>query len=271
MADVGTASQLRTKLVELMTVKLLAWVVGIVCTTGTATAVFVYLWHNNVQPQIDLYFVGQINSYFSDQEELAKSARRVDPNIATKAKSDLNEVKELKQQIQNLDMLSQQLAAKITNTRDQLQARIDELSKGLYGDVDAVYPIYLRYTQANLNDPKSDVLAPIYIYANPSRHRITVSLRRKGLAFDIEFCINNETSGCRQIDPNIYTDEDITPEIAKNQSHGAGSGRETEEPRKVSGNDTQKIFIRPTNHADFKPETIAFLEGYILVSRALPK
>lgn len=233
-----------------------------VSSTGLLAAVYV-VWQDSIEPRINNTIIEIINDYHSGA--LRTSALKTNPFIANKATESLNE---LRHSLRNeIVQLKKDIEGSIDDLRSDIHSRWGELTDRLYGDVDAVYPINIKYTREILGQVNSPVVLPIHIYADPTRHKVVITLTRSGSPFDISLCINNEDRGCENIDPNMLNNYDLTERIIANKIQGTGQGRieETIRPRI----NTQRIIIKPsTENLSFSDGFRTTLEGYIIVTRS---
>lgn len=209
----------------------------------TIPALLFFAWQEMVEPRIDRYFMRKMNQYFSD--ELENSANRIlstDNKIENKSKK-----------------LISALGMEIDNLRDQL-----------FSEVDSVYPVYVKYTDASLRGFDSSISVPLSIFADPKRHRINITLQKtkESPPIDVDICINGITPEKCIREHGDYNQRDLTSLIIKSQNFGAGNFSDEDDVRKSN---TQRIIIKPSdNNQLFKAGVFAIMEGYIVVARARP-
>src|SRR5262245_37363757 len=194
-------------------------------------AAFTYIfWDALVQPRLDYYLMTKFNSYFEGEKgQLAVSARAVQNDIKHAA------VEQFK-----------------------------SIWNSLYNDVDAVYPIYNSFSREDFKDVEQGPSFSLYIYADPQKHIVLVSLFRRQNSFDFEFCVNNAAKSC-DVKSNNMNVTDVTDLFKKYKLKAANAGLESDVLKYPEN--IQLITITPQN-PNWSRGTAGSLEGYVMVRRA---
>jgi hypothetical protein len=234
MSDVG---DIVVKLIGFLAEKYAAaskYIVAGIFSAALIAGVLVYFFGGSlIEPRIDYYLMTKMNAYFEgDEGSFAAAARNVDPKI------------------KNLAV-----------------AQLESIRNSLYEEVDAVYPITYSFTKAEIAklDPNSPLTFPLYLYADLSKHRVSIFLNRRNNTFSVLMCFNHDQKSCRQRTSNL-SNEDIT-ETLRSHPLKPGSGGIESETLTYPPN-IQLIEISP-QHLNWDEGADASVEGYVMVRRAI--
>ena len=155
-----------------------------------------------------------------------------------------------------ISCLSQQLK--------QLKKQISTLKEALYDDTDEVYTISHQFSSDDLKDASHPLIYVHYIYADPTRHHISLSLVRRDNNFTFTLVVNGYSLGTQV---NNLIDFDLTPVLKQHALMATRAGVDVA----LSGYPkfVQEIELTPT-HPNWDAGPIASIDGYVLVQRASP-
>jgi uncharacterized protein YdbL (DUF1318 family) len=224
-----------------------------------------------------LGLVSSSSAYAFDCEEAKVGTQTSDwlPCIAKLAK-DLRALKEENiQQAKDINNLMNKSALSQKDVAD----KVGVITSRLFGDVDSVYTIAAEYDLAS-TDVRS---TSIYIYADPSKHKVHVVSNAVGLvpigselsSFTYDLSINHR----RVYEHASRLDEDVTKFVAVPLQGSGGAGREEKEGTDLALTApafVQLLEIRPRIPPDVsapskgesprKGKSVS-IQGYVLVTR----
>jgi hypothetical protein len=144
----------------------------------------------------------------------------------------------------------------------ELKQELSALKQTIYDTTDEVYTISHPFTPDDLKDANHPLSFVHYIYADPSRHHVTLFLLRRDNNFTFNLTVNEFSLGTQM---NNLIGFDLTPVLKTHALKTTRAGVDV--ALSAYPPHVQKIEMTPT-HPNWDEGQSASLDGYVLVQRA---
>jgi hypothetical protein len=150
-----------------------------------------------------------------------------------------------------------------------LQNEVTMLKHALYDDVDEVYTISNPFSVDSIKSAGSNKLLSFshYIYANPEKHNVVISLSRRQNNFNIKLCINGQGPGSCELEKNDVAGLDLTEKLKAHPLKPINAG--VDDAMLAFPPNVQLIELLPVN-LNWDSGEFASIDGYIIVRRGAP-
>jgi hypothetical protein len=150
-----------------------------------------------------------------------------------------------------------------------LQNEVSMLKRALYDDVDEVYTISNAFSIDSIKSAGPNKLLSFshYIYANPEKHNVVISLSRRQNNFNVKLCINGQGPGSCDLQKNDITGLDLTEKLKAHPLKPINAG--VDDAMLAFPANVQLIELLPMN-LNWDAGDFASMDGYIIVRRAIP-